>query len=339
MPRTAQDMAALLGDPSLAQKARTDPNVSRQLGQTYLGQMLKKYGDPMLATAAYNAGPGRVDEWLRTIGDPRSGQISPDAWAKRIPFRETREYVGRVMGGVSGAQGQDTLTGGGQEVAGGRVIQRGRAKPSGRAQWRPATPEEKRQYGLAENISAKINEDGDISVVEGNRGEGKITDGQRNNASLTFAALGGNERMNELARKGIFKPTPQLLVSEKNGVTRLALSNDKDRLFVQAAKEFLAPILRKDTGAAVTDSEFIFYQDTYIPRPEDSDEVLWRKAQARNTALRRLYGAGRKAYDEEYGPPGRWQVLGPTSGYEAANRKPGQKTGPKTQGDGWKVIP
>ncbi|MNW19594.1 Soluble lytic murein transglycosylase precursor [compost metagenome] len=52
----------------------------------------------MLALAGYNAGPQRADEWLGRFGDPRGGRVDAVDWAENIPFRETREYVQKVMG-------------------------------------------------------------------------------------------------------------------------------------------------------------------------------------------------------------------------------------------------
>ncbi len=48
-----------------------------------------------MAFAAYNAGPGRVAQWIAAYGDPRNG-ADPVDWVERIPFDETRDYVQRV---------------------------------------------------------------------------------------------------------------------------------------------------------------------------------------------------------------------------------------------------
>ncbi|WP_371375514.1 transglycosylase SLT domain-containing protein [Thalassotalea aquiviva] len=68
-----------------------DTNV--KLGINYLSTLLKKYDNNIvLATAAYNAGPGNVNKWLR-----RQPTMPADAWIETIPFKETRNYVKSVM--------------------------------------------------------------------------------------------------------------------------------------------------------------------------------------------------------------------------------------------------
>jgi soluble lytic murein transglycosylase len=47
--------------------------------------------------AAYNAGRGRVKEWIERYGDPRDPAVDAVDWVERIPFSETRNYVQRVM--------------------------------------------------------------------------------------------------------------------------------------------------------------------------------------------------------------------------------------------------
>jgi soluble lytic murein transglycosylase len=75
----------------------TDPRYNMQLGAAYLGQLIAGEGGSLaLAAAAYNAGAGRVAQWLNAYGDPRSG-ADPVDWIERIPFDETRDYVMRVI--------------------------------------------------------------------------------------------------------------------------------------------------------------------------------------------------------------------------------------------------
>lgn len=74
------------------------PKYNMELGASYIGGLLKKYDDSYpIAIAAYNAGPGRVDGWLRVFGDPRKGDINIIDWIELLPVYETRNYVQRVL--------------------------------------------------------------------------------------------------------------------------------------------------------------------------------------------------------------------------------------------------
>ena len=96
-PSTAQGVAAAVGLPYDEARLRNDPAYNEALGKEYLHQMTDRYGgNRTLAVAAYNAGPGQVDQWIKQNGDPRNGQISDSQWAQAIPVSETRNYVARV---------------------------------------------------------------------------------------------------------------------------------------------------------------------------------------------------------------------------------------------------
>lgn len=98
MPDTAREMAAELGLEFDEARLTRDASYNKQLGSAYLSKMLDRYdGEHALALAAYNAGPGRVDEWLQRNGDPRRGEISVGAWIQRIPFQETRDYTHKIL--------------------------------------------------------------------------------------------------------------------------------------------------------------------------------------------------------------------------------------------------
>lgn len=98
MPGTAEDMARVAGVVHDPAKLTEDPLYNARLGTEYLARMLDRYsGSYLLATAAYNAGPSRVDQWIRAYGDPRKEAIDPVNWIETIPFSETRNYVMRVL--------------------------------------------------------------------------------------------------------------------------------------------------------------------------------------------------------------------------------------------------
>jgi soluble lytic murein transglycosylase len=101
MPDTGKRVAKALNMPYTQARLTNDASYNATLGSQYLADMLDKFaGAPELAMAAYNAGPNRVSRWLDQFGDPRGPSIDMVDWVELIPFRETRNYVQRVMEGV-----------------------------------------------------------------------------------------------------------------------------------------------------------------------------------------------------------------------------------------------
>jgi len=101
LPTTAREVAGKLSVPFVQDKLTRDPQYNVALGSQYLSEMLQRFGGSYeLALAAYNAGPNRVARWLDSMGDPRAGKIDMVDWIEMIPFRETRNYVQRIMEGV-----------------------------------------------------------------------------------------------------------------------------------------------------------------------------------------------------------------------------------------------
>jgi hypothetical protein len=73
------------------------PEEKNRVGRDYAKALVGNYdGNEALAAAAYNAGPGRVNKWIKEFGDPRTGEISVEDFIKKIPVDETRNYVKRV---------------------------------------------------------------------------------------------------------------------------------------------------------------------------------------------------------------------------------------------------
>jgi soluble lytic murein transglycosylase len=81
-----------------AKKLMADPVYNVQLGAAELGDLIADYrGSYILSFAGYNAGRGRVRDWVARFGDPRDPNVDPIDWVERIPFSETRNYVQRVL--------------------------------------------------------------------------------------------------------------------------------------------------------------------------------------------------------------------------------------------------
>ncbi len=97
MPGTAREQAGKLGM-SYNPGALNDPSYNILLGSGYFQRMLDYYGGSYpLAVAAYNAGPGNVNKWIRANGDPRVAGADMLRWIEQIPIFETRNYVQRVL--------------------------------------------------------------------------------------------------------------------------------------------------------------------------------------------------------------------------------------------------
>lgn len=110
MPQTAKETSEELGIPFSPERLATDANYNVALGTAYLNKMLGRFGgNETLAVAAYNAGPGMVDDWVNgtnktgknpsklQLPDPRTGEAAAQEFIQKIPFQETRNYTAGIM--------------------------------------------------------------------------------------------------------------------------------------------------------------------------------------------------------------------------------------------------
>jgi soluble lytic murein transglycosylase len=92
LPSTASELA---GRP-ISAEALKEPALNTDLGSRYLRQLLdQSKGNPFLAVASYNAGPGAAQGWVTPLL-----QASPELWVEAIPYPETRLYVKKVLGNI-----------------------------------------------------------------------------------------------------------------------------------------------------------------------------------------------------------------------------------------------
>jgi peptidoglycan lytic transglycosylase len=97
-PGAGRDTCKRFGCKFDVKRLKSDMPYNLQLGAAELGSDVQDYrGNYILAFAAYNAGRGRVTEWIGRFGDPRDPKVDPLDWVERIPIMETRNYVQRVM--------------------------------------------------------------------------------------------------------------------------------------------------------------------------------------------------------------------------------------------------
>ena len=98
MPYTAKLVSKQAKLPYSKSRLTTDPEYNINLGSHYIAGLILDYdGAYPFAVAAYNAGPNRVKYWKKINKDPQKNQINYVDWIELIKFRETRNYVQRVL--------------------------------------------------------------------------------------------------------------------------------------------------------------------------------------------------------------------------------------------------
>src|SRR4029077_6981780 len=97
-PEAGRDTAKRFGVSYDWDRMVSDPVYNTQMGAAELSALLSEYkGSQIMTFAGYNAGRGRVRDWVKLYGDPRDPNVDAIDWVERIPLAETRNYVQRVM--------------------------------------------------------------------------------------------------------------------------------------------------------------------------------------------------------------------------------------------------
>ena len=97
-PEAGRDTAKRFGVSYDWDRMVSDPVYNTQMGAAELSALLSEYkGCHIMTFAGYNAGRGRVRDWIKAYGDPRDPNVDAVDWVERIPLSETRNYVQRVM--------------------------------------------------------------------------------------------------------------------------------------------------------------------------------------------------------------------------------------------------
>ena len=98
MPGTARGVCGKYRVKCDVGRLMTDAGYNARLASAYVGDTTDEFaGSYIMAIAGYNAGPGRVREWVGKIGDPRDASVDPIDWVEMLNLDETRDYVKKVL--------------------------------------------------------------------------------------------------------------------------------------------------------------------------------------------------------------------------------------------------
>lgn len=292
---TMQTMPSTLTDPGYGVSPARDrsPAEMERVGKEYLQAMQRQYGDPRLALAAYNWGPGNVDRAVRTHGG------SADAVLANAPA-ETRAYVPKVLGLAQ---------------RGSSAPQIGRRPPKEAAQserYRTLTPQEVASFGLPQGTVAQQGPTGQIQIVNRPKDTpasgagmaiqnedgtttyipaGKTTEGERNAAGFYQRMVNSTKELTDLTASG-YDPN-NLRDRVGAGIDNIPLvggaiaplgraaTTSQGQQYQQAAMNWIRANLRKESGAAIGVKEADDEYKNYFPVLGDSPEVIEQKARNR----------------------------------------------------------
>lgn len=238
---------------------------------------------------AVNAGPQRaIEAWNRSGGDIGAFNEQRLAHYRRQPdyAQNGRSWERRVA---------ETTPATVDTRGGARVVAQGENRGP---QVTQLSPQEVAALNLPEGTVAQRRADGSINVVS-KGGSERYTEGQRQAGAFAYRLQNASQSLQRLQQSGVVRPSPAILAFGEGRILENALSST-DRRWLQAAREWLAPVLRKDTGAAVTPGELVTYMGIYLASPTDDPATLAQKAQARRVAEEALRAQAGGAYNEMF---------------------------------------
>jgi len=179
------------------------------------------------------------------------------------------------------------------------------------------------------NTSIEVGPDGQLRFVQGPGAQAKpFTEGQSKDNVYVTRAQGALEVLDPVADELVSAASRAANV-DPTGFIRSRIQSPEFQVAQQAGNEFLQAILRKDTGAAITEQEQQLYGQTYLPQPGDSPQVLTEKKAARRRALDAIRAGMSPA-----------QLIAVERGLsqEQSSNGGGQANAPQSGGDGFSVT-
>lgn len=332
MPDTARQPG--YGIAPITDAQRFDPQAGVQFGAEYLAKLRDAFGGNIEhALVAYNWGPGNAKRWVEAGADPAQlpaetrnyvGRIMADFRASggggqpAAPVPYQRGNGSMLMAAPEGFTGQPVAAGAPSGPA---------AQPAGPmaapapaqsvvelAQRDPLTQQYARAAMEAQRFGDTAGAARANAMVEARMKELQ--------AQLAAKAPASSKKLTEQQSKDLYflnRAKSSMAVLDKaasaltdygdyvaSGIPLVgnSMKSDEYRMAEQAGREFIASVLRKETGAAVTEAEMNFYRPMLLPVPGDDAQVIERKKQARIDAIRGFeLGLGGLAGDVGAGAP------------------------------------
>lgn len=160
---------------------------------------------------------------------------------------------------------------------------------------RPATAQEKADFGIDPSIPAQIDKSGKVSVISGTSARTKpMTEGQAKagfNASRMIESSNVLDRFEQSGFDGSLAGAGEVFMDSKS------------RIYQAAKKQWADALIRETTGAAATESEVKAVDTTYFPQPGDNPDVRARKAEMRRAAQENTFKIAGEAGQQAFGKP------------------------------------
>lgn len=195
-----------------------------------------------------------------------------------------------------------------------------------KATWNPETNKYERVGGVKarSGMSLRTNPDGSVEFVQGDLSGNlpKLTEAEGRNAGFYGRGVKSNEVLQTLEGQGtsVWNNTVGKLPVAGN----YALSADAQK-YTQAKRDFINAVLRRESGAVISEEEFANAEQQYFPQPGDGEEVIKQKRANRETTLRGLEISGGQGSPFATQPP-------------SAGAQPGPQQAPTDSGGGWQDL-
>ena len=293
--------------------ALTNPETAEEAFTSY-DAAFSQHQDPNWQLATVPTENGQGVEQRMIAADPQNGAILRGEGSIPVPRGEIQSF------GSGGLYRENPNAPNGIEI----IREPRSVAGGGGGGYRPLTPEEADMYGIPNEGQGYImGPNGRPSRIPGSGG-GRYTDSASAAAGYASRMASAHNTLTGLEDLAI-DPSGVWLAGS-------GLGTQEQRQIRQAQREFVNSVLRRESGAVISDSEFSSAAQQYFPQPGDNAAVIEQKRAARQRALQGVINASQGAYEEWYpdspvtlpGPAQRGSGIGAMVGQSGAPQAPAQ---------------